>query len=140
MISYRLRCANGHSFEGWFKGSTAYEDQAQAGTLACPICDSRDVEKDVMAPAVARGRGAKSAMKPVERLAAMVHMARAMRTHVEQNFENVGDRFAQEARAIHLGEAEARGIWGQASSEEAKALVEDGVQVAPLPEVPKIDG
>ncbi|HXV01578.1 MAG TPA: DUF1178 family protein [Caulobacteraceae bacterium] len=122
MIRYALACQAGHEFEGWFAASADYDVQSAAGDLACPVCDSREVGKQIMAPAVTGGRNP-----------AMSRMMSQVRAHVEANFDYVGDRFAAEARQIHAGEAEVRGIYGEASPAEVKALVADGVPVAPLP-------
>ena len=157
MISYRLRCAAGHGFEGWFRSGDAFDADRAAGRLECPVCGGRDVEKGIMAPAIARS-GAKAeeghaappvppsrpqammTAPPAERLGRMIAMARALRRHVETHFEDVGPRFPEEARAIHDGAAETRGIYGQATPEEARALAEDGIEVMPMPNVPKLDG
>lgn len=131
MIRYSLRCADGHDFEGWFRSSADYEVQSSACEVACPECGSDTVEKAPMAPAVSRRDAAPSLDDP--RLARLV----ALRRHVEQNFENVGDRFVKEARAIYEGNAEDRGIYGEARLDEVRELIEDGVPVAPLPDVPR---
>lgn len=136
MIRYALTCDAGHDFEGWFSASADFDSQAAAGQLSCPVCDSRTVRKQIMAPAVAGAR-ARGAITPGVR-AMMMEAMGAVRRHVEENFDYVGDRFAAEARAIHDGAAEARGIFGEATSAEVKALEADGVPVAPLPPpVPK---
>ncbi|HWF01751.1 MAG TPA: DUF1178 family protein [Caulobacteraceae bacterium] len=135
MIRYALACAGGHEFEGWFSNSGDYDAQSERGLLTCPVCDSRAVSKQIMAPAVA---GTK---RSVDRPAAQAVMMEAMgrlRAHVHANFENVGDRFADEARAIHDGRSEERGIFGEATPQQVRELVDDGVPVAPLPpEAPK---
>ncbi len=131
MIRYALTCDAGHEFEGWFSASADFDSQAAAGQLSCPVCDSRNVRKQIMAPAVAGARS-RGAITPGVR-AMMMEAMGAVRRHVEENFDYVGDRFAAEARAIHQGAAEARGIFGEATSAEVKALEADGVPVAPLP-------
>ncbi len=138
MIKYALRCAGDHAFEGWFASSVEYDRQEAAGELACPICDTPEVEKALMAPAIARG--AKSA-KPSDAdaklalfKAKMNEAARKVRDHVHRNFEGVGERFPEEARRIHYGEAPDRPIYGEASPDEARALAEEGVTVAPVPQ------
>lgn len=135
MIRYALRCDAGHGFEGWFGSSSDFDDQKARGLLECPLCASKAVEKQIMAPAVVGAR------KTVQDEAAgkaemMMQVAHAIRSHVEENFDDVGDAFASEARAIHEGRAEERGIYGQASPKEVRELVEDGVPVAPLPPKP----
>jgi hypothetical protein len=129
MIRYALVCQDDHEFEGWFAASDDFDAQLAAGQLACPVCASGAVRKQIMAPAVA---GTRRRDEPGMRSMMMEAMGK-VRAHVEANFDYVGDRFAAEARQIHAGEAEARGIYGEASREEVKALVDDGVPVAPLP-------
>ncbi|MCS6877111.1 MAG: DUF1178 family protein [Geminicoccaceae bacterium] len=138
MIRFALRCSRGHEFEGWFKSNAAYDEQHRAGRLECPLCGDRAVDKAIMAPAVARGgRGEGPSPEVVGKLLAML---RALRSYVEANFEHVGDRFPEEARKIHYGEAEPRDIYGEASREEVESLLEEGIEVRPLPWVPKLDG
>jgi len=137
MIRYALVCAQAHEFEGWFAASSDYDDQAGRGLLACPVCGSREVKKQIMAPAVAgtRKRGEPSDPAGAKRAMMMEAMAR-VRAHVEESFDYVGDTFAREARAIHEGKSEDRGIYGEATPAEVKSLVEDGVPVAALPPEP----
>lgn len=129
MIRYDLRCANGDEFEAWFGSIADYDAQAAQGMIQCPVCGVSHVEKAPMAPAVHTGRK-KDARN--DRAIAMA-MAAKVREHVEKNFDYVGDKFADEARKMHEGESEERAIWGEATPEEAQALAEDGVPVAPLP-------
>jgi hypothetical protein len=131
MIVYNLRCANGHEFEGWFKDSAAFDAQAAEAKLGCPMCNSRKVEKAIMAPAVAGTKKA-DATAP-EELRKMRQFMTGLRKHVMENAENVGPRFAEEARKIHYGETEERPIYGEATVKEAIELVEEGLDVAPLP-------
>lgn len=136
MIRYALACAAGHEFEGWFSASGDFDTQRERGLLACPVCDTRDVAKQIMAPAVAgRGREEPAIADPAKR-AVMMEMMGQLRRHVETHFDYVGDSFAKEARAIHDGESEPRGIYGEASPAEVKALAADGVPIAPLPPEP----
>lgn len=138
MIKYALRCDRTHEFEGWFGSSADYDDQAARGLVECPVCGSTGVSKQIMAPAVAgtkAQRSAEPAVDPKMREMMMTAMGE-VRRHVEENFDYVGDAFAKEARAIHEGKSEERGIYGEASPAEVKALVEDGVKVAPLPPGP----
>jgi hypothetical protein len=144
MIHYDLICDKGHAFDGWFRDSAAYDEQAGRGLVTCSVCGSAKVEKQLMAPGIpAKSNRKDSAPKkmvggPVDpRLAAMMEMVREMRKHVEANAEYVGDRFAEEARKIHYEESEHRGIYGEASPDEAKALVEEGIAVHPLPRLPE---
>lgn len=136
MIKYALACEHGHAFEGWFGASADFEQQAQRGFLACPACGSTAVAKQIMAPAVL---GAKKGREPSGAGGKRQMMMEAMahvRRHVEDTFDYVGDTFAKEARAIHEGKSEDRGIYGEATPAEVKGLVEDGVPVAALPPKP----
>ncbi|MDO8901856.1 MAG: DUF1178 family protein [Phenylobacterium sp.] len=135
MIRYALACEHGHEFEGWFSASTDFDDQKGRGLLECPMCGTREVRKQIMAPAVA-GTKRNSPDLPPQARAVMMEALSKVRRHVEENFDNVGDAFAAEARAIHEGRSEDRGIYGQATPLEVKALVEDGVPVAPMPPEP----
>jgi len=144
MIHYDLICDKGHGFDGWFRNSAAYDEQAAKGLVSCSVCGSAKVEKQLMAPGIPTKSNRKDTAPkkmisgPVDpRLAVMMEMVREMRRHVEENAENVGDRFAEEARKIHYEEAEHRGIYGQASPDEAKSLIEEGIAVHPLPRLPE---
>ena len=130
MIAYNLRCNRGHEFEGWFKDSAAYDAQAANGKLMCPICSSRKIEKAIMSPAVA---GTKMTASAKDELKKMRQFMSGMRKYVKENAEYVGPRFPEEARKIHYGEIEDRHIYGEATFQEAKELIEEGVDVAPLP-------
>ena len=138
MIRYALRCEHAHEFEGWFGSSGDYDDQQARGLLECPVCASRAVAKAVMAPAVAgtKAQGAGQDGPPAQMREVMMQAAQAMRRHVEENFDYVGDAFAKEARDMHEGRAEERGIYGEATGGEIKALIESGVPVAPMPPKP----
>jgi hypothetical protein len=134
MIKYALSCDHDHAFEGWFGSSSDYDDQAARGLLECPLCASKTVRKQIMAPAVAGTKAQKAAPEPNAAVREMMMTAMGeVRRQVEENFDYVGDRFAKEARDIHDGKSEERGIYGEASPKEVKALVEDGVRIAPLP-------
>ncbi|HWW26517.1 MAG TPA: DUF1178 family protein [Caulobacter sp.] len=134
MIKYALSCDHDHAFEGWFGSSSDYDDQAARGLLECPLCASKVVRKQIMAPAVAGTKAQKAAPEPTAAMREMMMTAMGeVRRQVEENFDYVGDRFAKEARDIHDGKSEERGIYGEASPKEVKALIEDGVQIAPLP-------
>ncbi|MBA4794026.1 DUF1178 family protein [Phenylobacterium sp.] len=135
MIRYALACEHGHEFEGWFGSSSDFDDQQARGLLECPVCASKSVRKQIMAPAVAGTKRNTPDLPPKAR-AMMMEALGKVRRHVEENFDYVGDAFAREARAIHEGRSEDRGIYGEASPAEVKALVEDGVPVAPLPPEP----
>ncbi|MCK5911571.1 MAG: DUF1178 family protein [Caulobacter sp.] len=137
MIKYALQCDQTHEFEGWFGSSADYDDQAARGLVECPVCGSRGVSKQIMAPAIAGTKAQRAAPAPDPKMREMMMAAMGeVRRHVEENFDYVGDAFAKEARAIHEGKSEERGIYGEASPTEVKALVEDGVRVAPLPPGP----
>jgi hypothetical protein len=139
LIIFDLKCAaQGHVFEGWFGSSSDYEDQQARGLLCCPICGSAEVAKAVMAPAVgAKGNRGGAACEPFsgapEEVKTMLAALAAEQKKMLAASEHVGERFADEARAIHLGEAEARAIHGRASRGQAASLIEDGIPVAPLP-------
>ena len=130
MIVYNLRCRNSHEFEGWFRDSATFDAQSKSGKLTCPVCDSRKVEKAIMAPAVS---GAKKSAVTADEAKKMRQFMTGLRKYVQDNADYVGPKFAEEARKIHYGEVEERHIYGEATLEEAKELVEEGVDVAPLP-------
>ena len=138
MIRYALQCEHGHDFEGWFGASSDFEEQSARGLLECPVCGSKAVSKAIMAPAVSgtKAQGGGPAGPAPDAREMMMQAAQAVRRHVEDNFDYVGDAFAREARAIHEGKSEDRGIYGEASGSEVKKLIEDGVPVAPLPPGP----
>lgn len=151
MIVFDLKCApQGHVFEGWFGSSGDYEQQRGRGLVSCPLCGSGEIEKAPMAPAVsaksnarqpvptstapaAPGDGPGLAMADPKVVKAMLAAAAAIQKSLLENSESVGDRFADEARAIHLGDADARPIHGRATPEQAAALVDEGIPIAPLP-------
>lgn len=135
MIRYALVCEHDHEFEGWFGASADFDDQQARGLLECPVCATKAVRKQIMAPAVAGTKRTTPDLPPKAR-AVMMEALSKVRRHVEENFDYVGDAFAAEARAIHEGRSEDRGIYGEASPAEVKALVEDGVPIAPLPADP----
>ena len=144
MIRYDLICDKGHEFDGWFRDSEAFEKQIRRHLISCTLCGSEDITKQLMSP----GIPAKSNRKddaPQKMLAGTVdsrtqrlmQMMREVRKNVEENAEYVGDRFADEARKIHYAESEKRGIYGEAKPEDAKALIEEGIEVHPLPRLPE---
>ena len=136
MIRYALVCDHEHLFEGWFGASADFDDQSARGLVECPACASRAVRKQIMAPAVSgtKSRGVNAPDQPTRQM--MMEAISKVRRHVEENFDYVGDTFAKEARAIHEGRSEERGIYGEASPTEVQALVDDGVPVAALPPAP----
>ena len=134
MIAYALRCHKGHEFEGWFRDSAAFDEQSGSGHVACPACSSPRVEKAVMAPAVSGTKKSRKASDAKQ----MRQFATGLRKYVQENADYVGPQFAEEARKIHYGEAPDRHIYGEATPKEAHELVEEGVDVAPLP--PDLEG
>jgi len=132
MIVFDLKCASGHVFEAWFGSSSDYDDQRTRGLVSCPMCGNKTVEKAVMAPNVAAKGNRQAEVTSAVVKAAMATLAKAQQQALA-NSEWVGTAFASRARAMHTGEEDHAPIHGQASIEEAKALVEDGVPVAPLP-------
>ncbi len=129
MIRYDLRCDNGDEFEAWFGSIADYDKQAAAGLVECPHCGSKHVEKAPMAPSVQTSRSRETKK---ERAVAMA-MAAKVREHIKDNFDYVGDKFADEARKMHGGETEERAIWGEATPEQARELAEEGIPASPLP-------
>jgi len=128
MILYNLTCSRGHEFEGWFRDGAAYDHQAATGDLACPVCSDNAVRKAVMAPSLVSKRESSGHVA-----AELREMLSSLRDHVEASSENVGDRFPEEARRMHYGEAEERAIYGEASADEAEALRDEGVDVVSIP-------
>jgi hypothetical protein len=161
MIRYTLRCERTHSFESWFQSSAAYESQEKRKLVSCPSCGSTKVERAIMAPQIVSKKGRDSAAPapapapaaPPEATAKEVTaqgstpllMAqerelraklRELRDHIVKNADNVGERFPNEARKMHYGDIEHRPIYGEASPDEARALIDEGVEVSPLPVLP----
>ena len=160
MIRYSLVCEKQHDFESWFKNSAAYDKQAKRGLVTCPACGSAKVEKALMAPSLGRGsrKGAGApapelrrrrrlrrqrraeTKTPVAMVSPQEHEFRAklkeLRDHLTKNADNVGGKFPEEARKMHYGEIEHRSIYGEASPQEAKELLEEGVEFHPLPVLP----
>ena len=153
MIRYDLACSAGHEFESWFRDSAAFDQQIAAGFVTCPVCGTVDVSKRVMAPAIARGGKARTepaavapsvAVEPGAGPVALVSekerelraMLGEVRRFIEQNSEDVGRRFPDEARRMHSGEIEHRAIRGEADASEVKSLLDDGIEVMPLPSLP----
>ena len=142
MILFELRCAQDHQFEGWFPSGAAYEAQLAKRELSCPLCGDRKIDKAVMAPRIGK---AGDPMPPPEPTPAtrMALNAKAalqeLRKKIEANCDYVGPGFAEEARRIHYGEAEERGIYGEASDEQAQGLHDEGIAVARVPWVPRND-
>jgi hypothetical protein len=157
MILYRLRCSEGHEFESWFKDSKSYERQEKKSLVGCPVCGGAKIERAPMAPRLGKGGRKKDADAPPaaapapapsaeqQQMAALArHMPKELREallkvreQVEKNCEPVGDKFAEEARKIHYGESDKRGIYGETSEEEAEALAEEGIEFGRLPWIPR---
>jgi len=135
MIKYTLLCDNKHEFEGWFPSSAGYERQAQAGQISCPSCGNDKVSKALMTPNVVSSD--KRTKLPETLPAEVVGVLRNIRRQVTENADYVGPRFAEEARKIHFQEIEPRGIYGEATAADVKTLLEDGVEVHPLPVLPE---
>lgn len=153
MIHYQLRCSQDHAFDGWFKDSAAFEAQAKSGLLECPECGNVRVRRALMAPSVARRPEAAPAAPPAtkdvvatgapsgERMPAQIRaVLQRLRAEVEKNCDYVGPGFAEEARRIHRGESDKRGIYGETTAEQAERLAEEGIEVARIPWVPRSDG
>jgi hypothetical protein len=154
MIHYALRCGQSHGFDGWFKDSASFEKQAKRGLIECPECGGTDVERALMAPAVAKRESLPvpiaapvppaaptaaekaAALVPAKMLAAL----QRMRAEVEKHCDYVGPDFADQARAMHRGEVEPKGIYGETTDEQAESLAEEGIEVAKIPWVPRADG
>jgi hypothetical protein len=156
MIHYNLRCEKGHAFESWFQSSAAYETQEKRKLVNCPVCGSAKVERAIMAPQIVSKKGreiAEAAPAPATTTAEIAAPAaptpllmaqerelraklKELREHIVKNADNVGERFPNEARKMHYGDIEHRPIYGEASPEEARALIDEGVEVTPLPVLP----
>ncbi|MCC7016621.1 MAG: DUF1178 family protein [Rhodospirillales bacterium] len=146
MILYQLRCDKNHEFEAWFKGSAGFEAQNRRGEVECPFCGSAKVAKAPMAPNVVGGRSEvggegeaepQRSQDPRELANQVVDTFRKLRRHVEENCDYVGSAFPEEARRIHYGEKESRGIYGEATTDEAQRLDEEGIEVFRLPRTPR---
>ena len=155
MIRYNLRCERGHAFESWFQSSSAYETQEKRQLVNCPACGSAKVERAIMAPQIVSRKGRDRA-EPVPAApttstevtaptSTPLMMAqerelrvklKELRNHIVKNADNVGERFPNEARKMHYGDIEHRPIYGEASPEEARSLIDEGVEVSPLPVLP----
>jgi hypothetical protein len=159
MISYSLCCERGHHFDSWFQDSAAYEKQVKRGLVSCPVCESTKIEKAIMAPRIARKRRGEAPAPPSEtpaeapattpaavQSAPMPLMSAAERElrskikelheHIAKNADHVGNKFPDEARKMHYGESKPRPIYGEASPKEAKELIEEGIDITPLPVLP----
>ena len=129
MIRFSLRCASDHQFEGWFRNGEGYEAQQKAGEIACPECGDTHVEKALMAPSIGRSREAHPPISPARLRSALVEL----RQQVESHCDYVGAQFAEEARRIHYGESDPRGIYGEATENESRELAEEGIKFGRVP-------
>ena len=142
MIKYDLKCRYEHVFEGWFPSSEGFEKQAKDGLISCPVCGDIQVNRALMAPAIKKISNKELSNKDVPvkvKEAELYAKLRTLRTQIEKNTEDVGDRFADEARSIYLGKSEERAIRGKTSDEEAADLEEEGVPFVKVPWVDKSD-
>ncbi|MBN9043729.1 MAG: hypothetical protein BGP05_16085 [Rhizobiales bacterium 62-47] len=150
MILYDLRCEHGHKFESWFQNSAAYDSQRKRKLVNCPSCGSAKIEKAIMAPQLAgtrkRGKASPPPAASEQTAATPLVMAqelelraklKELRDHVVKNADNVGEQFPNEARKMHYGDIEHRPIYGEASAEEARSLIDEGIEVMPLPVLPE---
>ena len=156
MIRYTLRCEREHTFESWFQDSSAYDSQVKRKLVSCPVCESVKIDKAIMAPRIVGKKGreraepvpvpAAPAEAPVAAGSTPLLMAqerelrakiKELRDHIVKNADNVGEKFPNEALKMHYGDIEHRPIYGEASPEEAKSLIEEGVEVSPLPVLPE---
>jgi len=134
MISFNLTCSKGHEFEGWFQNSTDFEKQARKKLIECPVCGDAHVEKALMAPTVGtKGEVRSARIEKAEQAKNLRKMLGEVREYVETNFDDVGNKFPDEARKIYYGESEDRPIYGNASEDEARDLADEGVPVGRLP-------
>ena len=154
MIRYSLRCERGHAFESWFQSSAAYESQEKRKLVSCPACGSVKVERAIMAPQIMSKKGREASVPapaeapPAEATSqgstpllmaqelALRAKIKELRDHIVKNADNVGEKFPNEARKMHYGDIEHRPIYGEASPEEARSLIDEGVEVSPLPVLP----
>jgi hypothetical protein len=135
MIRFTLRCNAEHEFEGWFRNGDAFEAQQQAGEIACPTCGDNRIEKALMAPNIGRSHKNVPTLTPAQMRAALLELRR----QVETNCDYVGERFAEEARKIHYGEVDPRGIYGETTAEESHELAEEGIEFGRIPWVSPSD-
>ena len=133
MIKYDLSCTNDHTFEVWFRDSAACNEQVASGEVVCPHCGDADVRKALMAPAINKAEHKDPERKRAVAMAQQMHLLREFRRQVENNCDDVGADFPEEARKIHYGETKHRNIFGEADLDEAKELIEEGIELFPVP-------
>ena len=139
MIVYRLNCSSGHEFEGWFRDSKTFDAQSKKNALECPLCGDKKVTKAIMAPALRKAGGGTPAQlnsTPAPDSQKLRQFMAGYRKFIEDNAEYVGHKFPEEARKIHYGETEERHIYGESSLKEARELIEEGIEIAPVPPDP----
>jgi hypothetical protein len=137
MIRFSLICEADHEFEAWFASNADFEGQSGRKLVACPACGSHDVSKALMAPNVSTARAREKIAVAAGQQAEVMRKMQELSREIRANAENVGEKFAEEARRIHFGEIDPRGIYGKASREEISSLLEDGVSIMPLPDLPE---
>lgn len=140
-MKFQLECKNDHGFEAWFRSNDDFEKQQEHGLLECPICGTHTVSKTLMAPSVATGRSKEKIAVAAGQAAQQQMLSKMMELakEVKAKADNVGEKFPEEARKIHYGESEARAIYGKATTDEVTELVDEGVEILPLPDVPDDD-
>ena len=137
MIRYDLFCENEHFFESWFKDSKSYQKQLDANEIVCPVCDSCNISKSLMAPGIPKKTNTKNGNVIANSSSRSINDAiRKIRDEIKKNSEYVGDQFPEEARKIHYNEAEMRSIYGKASKTEITELVDEGIDIIQIPEIP----
>lgn len=138
MIRFSLHCDNAHEFDGWFRNNDDFEKQNKTKLISCPVCGSASIAKTLMAPAVSTSRTRERIMMGVHgKQQDMLATVREIALNIRKKADYVGDNFAEEARKIHFGEVNARAIYGEASGQEVSELLEDGVDILPLPKLPE---
>lgn len=151
MIKFSLRCEEGHEFEAWFASGDAFEQQKANGELCCPACNSSDVDKALMAPRISKSprtepqfsnsAGTDSTSQSLTTSTGLspesLSMLRELKKRIVDDAEYVGPKFAEEARRIHYEETEKKGVWGEASLEDARDLIDEGIEILPIPVLPE---
>ena len=137
MIRYDLVCENEHFFESWFKDSKSYQKQLEANEIACPKCNNSNISKSLMAPGIPKKTNTKNGNVIANSSSSSINNAiRKIRDEIKKNSEYVGDQFPEEARKIHYNEAEMRSIYGKASKKDITELVDEGIDIIQIPEIP----
>ena len=131
MIVFDLKCSNNHVFEIWFKDSKEFNKQAKKGLISCPVCEDNNVNKSLMSPNLTAKSNSKNIKKTINKT--IINKISKFKKTIEKNFDYVGDSFTEEAKKIKYGEAEDRGIYGEANIEQTKELIEEEIEFQPLP-------